>query len=508
MEFNLWMLKNQMSQMNPDLNETASDAFCLKGIRFYDHKIKCDENMAYFVTDHNIRYLEKENPEAQLSFILMSEPAYASFPENWSVMQLHTKKSSTAVFQLLVDTVMELQNWYDELISLILEQADLQVQMDVATRFLKNPIAVFDMSTVLVAWAGKLPEELTDPVWSNVLHQGYNTLETFPIEVRSELANSIGRRHLSIVPPLSQKEAVHNMMATLYHNQMPLAWIAMNELNAPFDYAEISYVRIIQSVLEKSPVLLRNLVLSEKRGSKIFQRLIQGSTCDDVQMQIFMRENNLSPKNSYRLYYFQFPQKEKLHEESCHSYMELINRFVPDLILFYYENAVLGIRKLTQNPKTDTDIRIDDIKIRTGILVGGSMVFSDYNNLNHAYKQSMTAWRYANENHALVYYEEISDRLLSDTLKTMNPISYIHSALFHFNPDNEWDRELMKSLETYLMNGKKVSATASILHIHRNTLLYRIQLINEQLGLNIDHLTEKEEFFLKISTMIYNILKT
>lgn len=506
MEFNLWMLKDQIAHMNPILNETASKAFPLKGIRFYDHKAKCERYMAYLVTDRSIRYLEKEDPEAQLSFILMTDKNYRSIPENWSVMQLYTKKSSTAVFQYLVDAVQVLQNWYDELISLILGQADLQVQLDVATRFLKNPIALFDMSAVLVGWSGRLPEKMTDPVWNNVLYRGYNTLETFPVEVRNELANSIGKHHLCIVPPLSQKEVIHNMMVTLYHDQMSIAWIAMNELNTPFDYAEISYVQIIQSVLEKSPVLLRNLVLSEKRGSKIFQRLIQGSACDEVQMQIFLRENNLRPDDSYRLYYFQFPQKEKLHEESCHSYMELINRYSPDLILFYYDNAVLGIQKITEKCKMEPGIRFNEIQIRTGILVGVSMVFCNYKNLNHAYVQSEIAWRYSELDHDLVYYEEIFDRFSADTLRAMDPISYVHSALFRFDPDNEWDRQLMKSLEIYLMNGKKVSATASILHIHRNTLLYRIQLINEQLGINIDQLSEKEEFFLKISTMIYNMI--
>lgn len=173
------------------------------------------------------------------------------------------------------------------------------------------------MSITLLAWAGNMPEHFTDPVWKNVLKQGYNTLEAFPENVRRLMADNIGEASVVIVPPMSKKNVSHNMMTTLWHNGMPFVCMAMNELREDFDNAEYGYICAIRESLEQSPELLRNIALAKDRGGRIFSRLICGADVDDTQLNLFLWENAWKRDDSYRLFLFRFSAAEKLNEHHC-----------------------------------------------------------------------------------------------------------------------------------------------------------------------------------------------
>jgi DNA-binding PucR family transcriptional regulator len=131
------------------------------------------------------------------------------------------------------------------------------------------------------------------------------------------------------------------------------------------------------------------------------------------------------------------------------------------------------------------------------------MDFSDYRNLQYAYQQAKAAWRYASDRAWLVTYETIFGKYLLDTLKENHNLThYCHSALLRFDRTNQWNLELLKTLKQYLLNGCRVSKTANDLHIHRNTMINRINIINGILGIDIDAMDEETVVHYLISLLI------
>ena len=59
--------------------------------------------------------------------------------------------------------------------------------------------------------------------------------------------------------------------------------------------------------------------------------------------------------------------------------------------------------------------------------------------------------------------------------------------------------EFLPTLKSYVFNQKNTKETASELHIHRNTLLYRINKIEELFGISLD----SAEDFLYIMMIFY-----
>jgi DNA-binding PucR family transcriptional regulator len=74
--------------------------------------------------------------------------------------------------------------------------------------------------------------------------------------------------------------------------------------------------------------------------------------------------------------------------------------------------------------------------------------------------------------------------------------------LLRFDRTREWDRELLRTLKQFLLNGRRVSQTAIDPHIHRNTMINRINIINGVLGTDIDTMDEEAVVHYLISLLI------
>lgn len=89
----------------------------------------------------------------------------------------------------------------------------------------------------------------------------------------------------------------------------------------------------------------------------------------------------------------------------------------------------------------------------------------------------------------MVYYYEdyVIPTIFSYSLKEMNSINYIHPIIHELEDfDQKNNTDYYNTLETYMLCIGNSRSVAERLHIHRNTLLYRLNKISELTGLNFD----------------------
>ena len=70
----------------------------------------------------------------------------------------------------------------------------------------------------------------------------------------------------------------------------------------------------------------------------------------------------------------------------------------------------------------------------------------------------------------------------------------------------EQDLTLIHNLKCYLINGRNIAETARTLHLHRNTLIYRLRKIEDLLHISLDYLDENMLLYLLISCFICETL--
>jgi len=69
-----------------------------------------------------------------------------------------------------------------------------------------------------------------------------------------------------------------------------------------------------------------------------------------------------------------------------------------------------------------------------------------------------------------------------------------------------FDEETMTIINKFIQNNLNIAETARQLHMHRNTLIYRLEQMEERTGLNLRRFEDAMTF--KIATMVINYLKT
>lgn len=68
------------------------------------------------------------------------------------------------------------------------------------------------------------------------------------------------------------------------------------------------------------------------------------------------------------------------------------------------------------------------------------------------------------------------------------------------------DEEMMTVIDRFLQNNLNIAETARQLHMHRNTLIYRLEQVEKQTGLDLRHFEDAMTF--KIAAMVLNYLHT
>ena len=99
-----------------------------------------------------------------------------------------------------------------------------------------------------------------------------------------------------------------------------------------------------------------------------------------------------------------------------------------------------------------------------------------------------------------LYQDYILPAILYPRIEQMPVNNYMPKSLENMNAyDMENATEFLPTLKSYIFNLKNTKETASELHIHRNTLLYRINKIEELFGITLD----SAEDFLYIMMIFY-----
>lgn len=164
--------------------------------------------------------------------------------------------------------------------------------------------------------------------------------------------------------------------------------------------------------------------------------------------------------------------------------------YTDHIVLIHHNNENQPLSRLDQERLT-TYLNACDMGI------GFSKCFHDPCQIKRHYQQAKDALDLGlslQKPGKVFYFQQLSIyRLFELGNRTTDITEYIHPAVLSLvNYDKENNTEFLKTLYYYVMNIKALLKTKDILHIHRNTLVYRINKIQELMNIDLD---DGETFF-------------
>ena len=392
----------------------------------------------------------------------------------------------------IFDTQVQVSNFASELLILVQDGAKTEKMLELGYSILGNPLFILDTSLCLLHSEGAEPVE-EDPVIEHLLSEGYMP-EQFLEEVLKEENNAPSDYKTLII---WEKDFLKNRLIAgriMRGNQL-IGFLKMFERNRPI--TDVFDIEIFK-------VLCQYVALS--MGNGLSERFNNPNFSDTFLLDVIGRKIT-DPAIIHRrsgLYNFKFQDHmvviaiemdERLRKPDKFYLLKqkLQSQFKYDTQLIYKDRIIIiddssDISRFS-SPQFLEPLR--EILETNACRAAMSLPFESLDELSAHYEQAIVSFRIADKlkcadtilhydehilNHMLLHFKEVFD--LRGLI--IPCIADLHDL------DIQKGSEFVKTLFCYVRHSQDITATANAMHVHYNTLKYRINRIREITGVDLE----------------------
>ncbi|MEW9668131.1 PucR family transcriptional regulator [Ammoniphilus sp. 3BR4] len=386
------------------------------------------------------------------------------------------------------------------------DAADLEELAEMISKKVNNPITIEDFNHQLIAyskhgdWTDKarmetimerrVPEPVLNQLWQDGILQKLMEKDK-PIRIEEKTEVGLGKR---VAISIRKSHAV-------------LGYIYVQELNQTLGDDEVEFLR--HAARAAVPMLhyrQTKRLLEEEKKKGFFWELLLGSSSSHHDIMIRADYLNLSLPKQFAIFVFDFrnTEFELIQKELVFLISNLKDFFsireFPLWVTNQKQMILLGgesndqenfnslCQSFIQELKSQLQERFGSINM-TGVY---GNPYKSYQYIEHSYRQAMAVLRIRRllpkETVSIHGYPDLGIyRLLPSLLEKNTEEQFINFRLQQLKKyDKESHNHLMETLEVYLDCVGRVNLASQLLHIHPNTLAYRLKRIQEICGLDLN----------------------
>lgn len=474
----------------------------------------------------------------EANFLIISEGklSYPIMDEMKCNIIFISSNSTASIFNSILDIFCEytkLSYSSSKLLDAISQDNGLQNIVNIGFELLHNPIFVRNANLNILTFTENI--EVDIPVWNNIKLRGYqiySKLHKFltdevlnsqiPIYLKSpnssfkdggEAKNQLTEESKSVLYINSKhnsKFAESRIWANIYSGNKFLGQAVILEAFKPFTESDIALINQLTRTLS---IELQKHKYYETTNADNRDLLILDLLNEKIKNQDAINENlkfaGWNLKENMRIITINM-EKEKISLIQFRFIRNFLKNIFHDSICVLYDgNIVIVINYISykaflKDYSKKLNVFLDDQNIVCGI----SRAFSNLMDINRYYKQSLKAielGRYLDADKFIFFYDSyILQHIFSlcsdhDSLK-----EFCHPSIFKLiDYDKKYNTDYLKTLYLYIINFKNQTELAGLMHIHRNTLYYRITKIEEIISINLSDIDEFVGIYLSFKILEY-----
>lgn len=413
------------------------------------------------------------------------------------------------LFNLLQDIFFYYSDFYSQLMQIVENNQGLQYLIDRLSDFLGNPITVTDRNFKILAITSAEPNnaELWREIDEATRHNGYvvGTNETY--HLTKEYLNKLEKSDAPVY--FDTCEGYHSPMIgiNIGPQNKKNGILTLFEIDRPFDDATydliVFFSQILSLELQKNELLLLN---DESKLALLLADILDGETISQNDVDKLFKCFNYSLSNNYLVVVIKSPFWAS---DSNYELALLRSKFLAHIkcgtCIIYKRSIVMIFDSFSFNAFNPDLSKFEELLLTTTTYAGISSPLSGILELRRGYVEASNAvelgLRMQVDGPIYRYADFQLYHLIDLCSKQENIENLCHPALTKLAA---YDKELAKTLYTYLKNNGSQAKTAKELWIHRSSLIYRLKKIEEVLKLKLDDY--KTRLHLQLSYEILNYL--
>lgn len=419
-----------------------------------------------------------------ISFVCIEMPLHWKEyqDQNINMLVINKKEALSSVFNEIQNSFFYYNNWEKELTQLILARRPLQELIDVTDKVVGWPLSIIDIAQGTLAISRFYDSD--DIIWQEQL-KGYISTQTLDADnVRgSQIQSSCEPVQLYSIASnrilLSQAIRIKGKVVGYVGAHRPRSdnehfSKGVEQLINTFTHYVVKYMSSVDFYANTNGDSFEHILINILEGKLIDESII----CERAQ---YLKFNLNGTKMMISL---ELPETRDDAHDISKFQKQVTNIFPKFICIAYYGKLVLFGSNLKTNPLPDN---LEAWAAERQILVGISIPFTKVAQIPDRYIQSEKAiylGKALDKNHSVHFYEDYISmhacELLTQQVK--DPLIYIHPLIEKLRL-LEIDKKipLCKTLNVYLQCEHNLGKAAELLYLHRNTLQYRINMIQEYL---------------------------
>lgn len=385
---------------------------------------------------------------------------------------------------------------YEDWITLIREEAgrqDYQKAIDTAWRMVKNPMVLFDANNKVLGMTSIYGEHDLDSEWAYLSRYGYSSLNAINmIKYTSGNSEFYSHRNINYLFPKNNLITLEGISYCIYVNHIICGRINLMAKERALNPGDSQLLGKIAEVLQAS-IGLYTLKDAGSSMNNVFLDLMLDKVYDKTKLQMQMDYQGWTGEETYYVTVIRFTDTSDPELEARHinSLFRMLIQNLTHVCIHICENELIMLSSRNLAKETDSCMLFRNLVIHNPVQIGFSL--PDYNGIleiSRFYRQA----EYVLERNsrllkpkAMQYFENMAEEyILTAAVSVEDKKMACMPEILRLWQEKQKGSEMFRTLFCFLKNERSISNTSSELFLHRNTTVYRIKKIQENLNLDLD----------------------
>lgn len=370
----------------------------------------------------------------------------------------------------------------ETILNALIERKGLQYLTDIVSKVLNNPIFIYDVSGKFLA---KSQKEIDNEIWKELFPEGHLDAEKMKITEKAGVFEQIMNTDEPVLGDFEYSR--YRFLGCRIRDKDGAVGIATVVENHPLQADDYELLVIAckaflyemlyreRTAMQKIPYynLLKDIIEENVFENEIIERCKVLKLKFPKTMRLLGIKFSEIKKNSLSLYFLRQNLLASIPECYC---------------IIYDESLVLIIAEKYINDTLFGQIR--QVFYEDDTRIGVSRIFSSILDLKNAFQEMkaiQSVYQKLGLDKPLTYYEDILLYHFMETASKETDLNVFCSPIVTMleNYDAENGTELKKSVEAYLESSRNIQRASEKLHIHKNTLYYRLKRAEELFNLDL-----------------------
>ena len=388
--------------------------------------------------------------------------------------------------------------WRDEVEREIASRCDLDKVLAITRRMERNPLWIANRDLKMVACRDAGAFSSTSPEWHFAEQFGYLSYQTIEKLIDTGEIDAIKAPTPAII--MRNTKCFQNSYVTksIYRQKRHYGNVFIVQYFNTLNERDREIAEQLGQMLAYSPFTQRNFVKEYPMGLVFIEELLSGATVNPKIIEQQVRLLGWNGSNTARVLASIPQQLDKgANEKSVLSgtcSLLQANGFAQSLV---YEGCIVTILMGSALELNRMEAKVRRIVSLNGFCVGTSERFRDFSHFLSYYRQAKFAATIGVEEQlaGISYDQTFAQHIASELQDTLPPFDPVETLRAY---DEQTSASLCKTLEAWILSNGNMSHTADKLHIHRNTVIARIDKIRTLTSADLDSFDTRMRLYLAL----------